>query len=97
MVGKVLKVLTDLYPKFPWVVMPQGGRGRPACYCSDVRQVIVVVVGGMEGFLNHLPNLPWIVMPRSGKGGATQFAVDWNAVQLGPDGVVCRQGSSWDG
>ena len=51
----------------------------------------------MEGFLNHLPNLPWIVMPRSGKGGATQFAVDWNAVQLGPDGVVCRQGSSWDG
>ena len=49
MVGKVLEVL-NLYPKLPWVVMPQGGRGGPAWYCSDVRQVIVVVVEGMEGF-----------------------------------------------
>ena len=44
LVEKVLKVVTYLYPNLPWVVMPQGGRGRPGCYCSDVRQVVVGVV-----------------------------------------------------
>ena len=80
MVGKALEVFTYLYPKLPWIVMPQGGRGRPACYCSDVRQVVVVMIEGMEGFLNHQPNLPWIVMPRCGKEESTQFAVYWDAV-----------------
>ena len=56
--GEAREVSTYLYPKLPWIVMPQSGRGRSACYCSDVRQVVVVVIEGMEGFLNHQLNLP---------------------------------------